>query len=1584
MAQVVSAAPPSDPYLWLESAHGARAMSWVKAQDERTLSRLQGDARYAPSDAALLALYDAPDRIPYGDLDHGYVYNFWQDPAHPRGIWRRTPVASYATPAPRWETLIDLDRLDGQEHRTWVWGGADCDREQDRCLVQLSPAGGDSFEVREFDLKSRTFVKGGFSLPTAKSDVAWIDRDTILFGTDFGPGSLTDSSYPRIAKIWRRGERIADARTVFEGRRSDLSVDGTTFSGPHGTVSLIVHTLDFFSAEYYDLLADGSTLRLPIPTDAEVSGVLDGRLIATLREDWKTGTTTIPRGSLIAFPLQKFVQTRALVAPEVLFTPDAHSMIDEVSVGRDAVFASIYRNVIGSIHVLRPDADGKWSDSVEALPQGGSTSIVSTDAYGPGALISFQSFLTPPTLYLSADGSDDLRQIKALPARFDTTGLTVDQYWATSKDGTRIPYFLVHSQATQGAAPTLLYGYGGFQISTTPEYLADVGKIWLDRGGAYAIANIRGGGEFGPAWHEAAMGVNRQRAFDDFAAVAADIEHRGFSTPRQLGIMGGSNGGLLVSTVMTQHPELLGAVVCEVPLIDMLRYTKIGAGASWEAEYGDPADPVMRAAILKYSPYQNVRAEKRYPPVLFLTTTSDNRVTPAHARKMAARMEAQGHDTLFFESTEGGHGAGATHAEAAQVRALSFVFLERNLRSSANDRAPQAAPDSADVVAPARRALLEAQHEVSSPQWSAGGPSDGNTLRRHADLFLRTGQPDSALRLLQTIPAPDVPTRIAIVSVLLAEHDYPTAAPLIEGLARDSPADPGVRSALYAWWSLQGDTARVDRTLRERTAAGTMTFLDKTAAADLQLQELDYAGAYHSFLALQSAATNPAEHARALEETGVALFYLQRYDESLRVLQRALALAPSDAGPVVALGDVLLRLGRVDEAIDALRLALQIAPWNERAHQLLGAGFTRRNYTQLLAALPRNFADASGRSALARGDEALRKRDVASARKIYQQVAAAHPMWADAEVRLGSLEYAEGHFAAARDYFWNAYTLCPEYGRANGGLGVALDALTQQIDIHREQDEAALQAARMPVIPGIDKYVIDWDSLSPLYRKRLALSLQPWARYIPALRLGGATLYVKPIWQLLSQAPYEEQLRDQRIDYDSRLWDDVRGEGGYHVVVSDQDIEGRIDDGYDTVLHEVSHQVNDILATQWDRRIEGAYAQATRRQAGSGNAFLSQYAASSVLEYFAEGANSLNNHRRDPYDTREIVYERLQQRDPALLALTREIMYRADVRPSYSMALVSLGDDLLSRGKLRQADVAYVGALRRDPGNERALVARMNTLVLLGRFKEAAVLATTSVRAHRQNGPIAAEQAEVRWLGGEDAAAVTQWLQTDRSRVTKDEQYLIDLRIGALSYDIGDYAGAQRAFTRVLAYQPDNPGALTGMAAAEFASGRSEQAWKYYDAAVQVRSGDIDVRVSYARDLLLAGDLTRATQQIETALVLDPDDPDALAVHAWALLETGQTADAERTALRAHRLGPWSTLATIVAAAAQRRANHAVEATALLQPLEIRVRDRSPPRYIYRSKSGRYILGYTLPAVDLGLMKTLAAATASASQPPGR
>ncbi|HVP35220.1 MAG TPA: prolyl oligopeptidase family serine peptidase [Steroidobacteraceae bacterium] len=678
MAKNSRAADADDPYLWLEDVHGARALAWVKAQNAKSTAVLQADSDYQKDYDAILRVLDATDRIPYGELDHQYVFNFWQDAQHPKGIWRRTSIADYANATPAWDVLLDVDKLAADERENWVWKGADCTPSLKRCLLTLSRGGGDAAVVREFDPDARAFVKGGFELAEAKSQITWLDEDTVIFGTDFGAGSMTSSGYPRLVKVWKRGEPMASARTVYEGKESDVASVGVVFHDPAGTIALVQRAPSFFTAEYYELGADGTTRQLPLPLGADLKGAQGRSLLFTLREDWTPpGRASLAKGSLIAYTLPALGSTgEAAIA--VLYAPDARSAIDQVAAGRDAVYVSINHDVTGSIHVFRVGASGTWSESRLELPAAGSTHIVSTNNWGPEAQFRFESYTTPTTLYATG-GQGKPVAIKSLPARFDATNLATEQFFATSSDGTRVPYFVTRSRSLTGPAPTVLYGYGGFEISLTPSYSANFGMLWLTRGGVYVVANIRGGGEYGPAWHQAALLENRQKAYDDFQAVAADLVRRGITTAKQLGIMGGSNGGLLVSASMVERPELFGAVVCQVPLIDMIRYTQIGAGASWEAEYGDPAKPADRAWIMKYSPYQNVRNDKRYPPVFFVTATSDDRVTPVHARKMAARMEEQGHTVLFYENTDGGHAAAADHRQAAEMWALSFVYLKQRL-----------------------------------------------------------------------------------------------------------------------------------------------------------------------------------------------------------------------------------------------------------------------------------------------------------------------------------------------------------------------------------------------------------------------------------------------------------------------------------------------------------------------------------------------------------------------------------------------------------------------------------------------------------------------------------------------------------------------------------------------------------------------------------------------------------------------------------------------------------------------------------------------------------------------------------------
>jgi prolyl oligopeptidase len=687
-AACAAEAPDNDPYLWLSDIHGAKPLAWVKEQNTKSEAVLKADPDYSATRAAILKSLDIKDRLPLGNVDHGKLYNFWQDADHVRGIWRRVAAGKLSQAEPPWELLLDVDKLDRDLKKDWVFQGAECTPSGKRCLVRLSPGGGDAAEYHEFDPNTHELLSDGFALTAAKSNASYLDDNTILFATDFGPGTMTKSSYPRIMKLWHRGQKLSAAKKVFEVGANDIAVRSAVLHGPRGltnkgTTVLIERGVSFFETEYFFLAANGKTTKLPIPLGANLQGMTKGNLVFTLRDDWKLGNATYKQGSLLAFPLAKFVRTGKLPAISVLFVPDEHTTLETIQAGRDAVYAAVYRDVIGAVHKFAP-VNATWRETYMNLPNGGSTAVVAADDWSAAVLFTYESFLQPPTLFLGT-GDEFVNRVRSQTPLFDAKDMVSEQFWATSADGTKIPYFLIHRKQDTANVPTILYSYGGFELSLNPWYWndghrpLDAGEVWIAKGGAMAVANIRGGGEFGPRWHQAALKEHRQRAFDDFAAVAKDLEARGFTTPEHLGIVGASNGGVLTTVTMTQHPELLNAVVCQRPLVDMLRYTHFGAGASWVAEYGDPDKPEDRAYIEKYSAYQNVKPDVKYPGILFITETSDDRVTPIWARMMAAKMEAQGHDVLFNESSEGGHGPGSTNAAQADMWALSYTYLAQKL-----------------------------------------------------------------------------------------------------------------------------------------------------------------------------------------------------------------------------------------------------------------------------------------------------------------------------------------------------------------------------------------------------------------------------------------------------------------------------------------------------------------------------------------------------------------------------------------------------------------------------------------------------------------------------------------------------------------------------------------------------------------------------------------------------------------------------------------------------------------------------------------------------------------------------------------
>jgi prolyl oligopeptidase len=671
-----------DPFLWLEDVSSPKAMDWVKAHNQKSVGMLTKDRRYAKVEAEVRAIVMAKDRIPLPSLANGWVYNFWQDAEHVRGLWRRCRPEEYAKPDPKWEVLLDIDRLNKEEKQDWVFHGATClPPAHEDCLVSLSHGGKDADVVREFDVTKAAFVPGGFNLPEAKTSVSWLDSGRIFVGTDFGPGSMTESGYPRIAKLWTRGQPLSQAQTIFEGDVKDVSAGASTQFRPEGATSFVTKAMTFWTAKHWVLEPDNSLKPIPFPDDADFQGAFQGQVMAILRTDWKiSDALSFTAGSLVALPLASLWNAKPELSAQLVYAPDERSSIVGVSTSKDFVYLDLLQNVQGRVLQLQRLADGSWEGTTVALPELGMASVRALDDFEDSVYFGYESFLSPTGLYSYEPGAEP-KLIKSLPARFDAQGLVSEQFEATSADGTKVPYFLIHRKdfKLDGSHPTILYGYGGFEVPMTPAYLNDTGKVWLQAGGVYALANIRGGGEFGPKWHSAALKENRQRAFDDFIAVAQDLISRKVSSPRRLGIMGGSNGGLLVGATFIQRPELFRAVVCQVPLLDMLRYTKIAAGSSWIGEYGDPADPKMAEVIGRYSPYQNIRQDVKYPEVFFLTSTKDDRVGPVHARKMAARLEAMGHPVVYWENIEGGHGAAADLEERVKMKTLQFIYLLRRL-----------------------------------------------------------------------------------------------------------------------------------------------------------------------------------------------------------------------------------------------------------------------------------------------------------------------------------------------------------------------------------------------------------------------------------------------------------------------------------------------------------------------------------------------------------------------------------------------------------------------------------------------------------------------------------------------------------------------------------------------------------------------------------------------------------------------------------------------------------------------------------------------------------------------------------------
>ena len=666
-----------DPYLWLEDVAGDEALDWVRAQNEPTLAEL-GGAQFERMRTEALEVLDTDARIPYVRRRGEYLYNFWRDAANPRGLWRRTTLDSYRTDSPDWDVLIDVDALGRADDEKWVWAGATViEPEFTRALVDLSRGGSDAVIVREFDMETREFITDGFELPEAKSQIGWEEPDTVLVGTDFGDGSLTESGYPRIVKRWHRGTPLSDAETIFEGSPTDVSATGYADRTPGFERTFVGRSLDFWNRERWELRGP-ELIRIDVPTDLSSMLIHREWLLIDLRTDWFVGATMYRAGSLLAAKYDEFLSGTSEL--QIVFEPDEHTCMHQYAWTRDRLLLVTLADVASRVEIVTP---GTWQrEPVSGIPAATNTVIVAADDTGDEFFLDSSGFDAPSQL-LRGTGPERLDRIKSAPAFFDAENIDVKQFFVPSKDGTSIPYFVVGSRDAAGPGPTLLGGYGGFESSMTPGYGGVLGRLWLARGGTYAMANIRGGGEYGPGWHTQAMREGRHKVAEDFAAVATDLVDRGITTVEQLGAQGGSNGGLLMGVMLTKYPEKFGALVCDVPLLDMKRYHLLLAGASWVAEYGDPDNPDDWEFISEYSPYQNISATRRYPQVLFTTSTRDDRVHPGHARKMVAALQDAGHQVWLYENIEGGHAGAADNEQAAFKAALSYSFLWRTLGGQA-------------------------------------------------------------------------------------------------------------------------------------------------------------------------------------------------------------------------------------------------------------------------------------------------------------------------------------------------------------------------------------------------------------------------------------------------------------------------------------------------------------------------------------------------------------------------------------------------------------------------------------------------------------------------------------------------------------------------------------------------------------------------------------------------------------------------------------------------------------------------------------------------------------------------------------
>ena len=665
-----------DPYLWLEDVDSKKSLDWVEQWNEKTLKTLTEQPGYDVMYKEILDIYNSDDRIAEPSIYGNLVYNFWQDEEHPRGIWRRTPLLNYLGSNPHWETVLDIDALSKEKGEKYVFKGATgLYPDYQKFLVNLSKGGGDAVEIYEFDAKNKYFLQGGFFIPEAKGGADWIDENTLIVSTDFGDG-MTTSGYPKQVKIWKRGSELKDARLIFNGKTDDMGIWGYTFHTKDKTYQYITQRTSFYSGNYY-FIENQELVKLDVPDDISLNSLFKGQVIFDLKSDWNVGGKEFKQGDMVSISYDNLISGGTDY--QLVLRPDERSSITETNTTENVMLVNMLNNVKSELY--KYTFDGSWKSEKIDAPELGNISLGSADDNSDTYFFFFQNFLEPSTLYKGDAANGQITKVKALTAFFPTENYKVQQFEATSKDGTKIPYFVVSNKNMKynRKNPTYIDAYGGFEVPRLARYSAVIGTEWLEKGGVYVLANLRGGGEFGPKWHQAGLKENRQRIYDDYFAVAEDLLARKITNPKKLGIYGGSNGGLLVGVGFTQRPDLFNAVVCAVPLLDMKRYNKLLAGASWMAEYGNPDIPEEWEYISKYSPYQNVKKGMDYPEVFFFTSTRDDRVHPGHARKMVAKMTDMGYKVYYYENTEGGHAAASTNEQRAKMSALQFSYLQMKL-----------------------------------------------------------------------------------------------------------------------------------------------------------------------------------------------------------------------------------------------------------------------------------------------------------------------------------------------------------------------------------------------------------------------------------------------------------------------------------------------------------------------------------------------------------------------------------------------------------------------------------------------------------------------------------------------------------------------------------------------------------------------------------------------------------------------------------------------------------------------------------------------------------------------------------------